>query len=85
MKNDYQYIDHDFIYTDPDTGVLRNLGEIADHDALLFAEAAATTKRAGELKAKPIRIVDSSALFSIHPIFGTLKFFAYELSDCAKF
>ncbi|MDR2712683.1 MAG: hypothetical protein LBB91_06165 [Clostridiales bacterium] len=30
MRNDYQYIDHDYIYTDPKTGVLRNLGGIAD-------------------------------------------------------
>jgi cell filamentation protein len=66
MRNDYQYIDPDYTYTDPKTGVLRNLGGIADHDALTFAEAAATTKRAGELKVKPIRIKDSNALFAIH-------------------
>ena len=66
MRNDYQYIDPDYTYTDPKTGILRNLGGIADGDALTFAEAAATAKRAGELKTKPIRIKDSSSLFSIH-------------------
>jgi cell filamentation protein len=66
MRNDYRYIDPDYTYTDPKTGVLRNLGGIADHDALTFAETAATTKRAGELKAKPIRIKNSDALFDIH-------------------
>jgi cell filamentation protein len=66
MRNDYRYIDPDYTYADPKTGVLRNLGGIADHDALTFAETAATTKRAGELKAKPIRIKNSDALFVIH-------------------
>jgi cell filamentation protein len=66
MLNDYQYMDPDYTYTDPETGILRNLGGIAEGDALTFAEAAATAKRAGELKTKPIRIKDSSSLFSIH-------------------
>jgi cell filamentation protein len=66
MRNDYRYIDPDYTYTDPKTGVLRNLGDISDHDALTFAETAAATKRAGELKAKPIRIKNSGALFTIH-------------------
>ena len=66
MRNDYQYIDPDYIYTDPKTGVLRNLGDITDHDALTFAETAATTKRANELKEQPIRITDSNSLFTIH-------------------
>jgi cell filamentation protein len=66
MSNDYQYIDPDSIYTDPKTGVLRNLVGITDHDALVFAEAAATTKRAGDLKATPIDTKDSNTLFAIH-------------------
>ena len=45
MKNDYFYIDTDNIYTDPKTGALRNLGNITDHDALVFSETAATTRR----------------------------------------
>ncbi|MDR1657796.1 MAG: hypothetical protein LBT47_09630 [Deltaproteobacteria bacterium] len=66
MRNDYQHIDPDYIYTDPKTGILRNLGGIAEQDDLIFAETAAVTKRAGELKTKPIRIKDSAALFVIH-------------------
>ena len=66
MRNDYRYIDPDSKYTDLKTGVLHNLGGITDHDALVFAETAATTKRANELRNEPIRISDSSALFAIH-------------------
>ena len=66
MRNNYQYIDPDYTYTDPMTGVLRNLGDISDHDALKFAETAATTKRANELITSPIRIVDSGSWFDIH-------------------
>jgi cell filamentation protein len=66
MKNDYRYIDSDGIYSDLKTGVLHNLGGITDHNALVFAETAATTKRANELRMKPISISDSGALFTIH-------------------
>ena len=66
MTNDYRYIDHDYVYTDPITGILRNLAGVTDHDALIFAETAATAKRSNELRAKPIRVVDSGTLFSIH-------------------
>jgi cell filamentation protein len=66
MQNDLKNIDPDHSYTDPKTGVLRNLGGIADHEALTFAETAVTTKRLGELKAKPIKVKDSNALFAIH-------------------
>ncbi|MDR1827891.1 MAG: hypothetical protein LBR29_06140 [Methylobacteriaceae bacterium] len=62
MRNDYEYIDPDYTYTDPQTGILRNLGGISDREALTFAEAAATAKRAGELKARPIRIKDIDTL-----------------------
>jgi cell filamentation protein len=66
MRNDYNYIDPDGIYTDPDTGVLRNLGNITDHDALAFAETAATTRRVNELRLTPISVADTGALFYIH-------------------
>jgi cell filamentation protein len=66
MRNEYQYIDPDSVYTDPATGILRNLGGIIDRDALTFAETAATTKRTRELKTNPIRVADSNALFAIH-------------------
>ena len=66
MKNDYFYIDTDNNYTDPKTGVLRNLGNITDRDALVFSETAATTRRTNELRMNPIIVTDSSALFTIH-------------------
>jgi len=34
MRNDYEYIDPDYAYTDPQTGVLRNLGDITDPNDL---------------------------------------------------
>ena len=64
--NDYKYIDPDHVYTDPETGVLRNKLNIKDPGALMFAEAAATAKRTNELRNKPIKIKDSRALFAIH-------------------
>jgi len=66
MMSEYAYVDPDYVYTDPNTGVLRNLGGINDHNALVFAETAATTKRAAELRTEPIRVNNSSALFAIH-------------------
>jgi hypothetical protein len=54
IRNEFRYIDLDHTHTDPKTGVLRNPGGIADRDALTFAETTATTKRLGELIAKPI-------------------------------
>ena len=66
MSKDYRYIDPDYVYTDPLTGVLRNLGGIVNNEALIFAETAATTKRVNELKEKRIHITDSDVLFSIH-------------------
>ena len=64
--NDYRYVDPDHVYTDPETGVLRNKLNIRDHNALMFAEAAATAKRTNELRKRPIPVKDSRALFAIH-------------------
>jgi cell filamentation protein len=66
MPNQYYYIDHEYEYTDPQTGVLRNLANITDHNTLLFIESGAVTKRIAELHVKPIKIKDSSSLFNIH-------------------
>lgn len=49
MPDSYQYIDLDYTYTDPGTGVLRNLADISDPDVLLFFESGAVTKRIQEL------------------------------------
>ena len=66
MRNDFQYVDPDYAYTDPQTVVLRNLGDITDKETLTFAETATTTKRTNEIRVKPIRINDADALFAIH-------------------
>jgi cell filamentation protein len=46
MSDLYKYIDPDYTYTDPKTGLLRNLADITDKDVLLFVESGAVTKRA---------------------------------------
>lgn len=66
MSNSYKYIDPDFIYTDPATGLLRNLLDIKDPDVLLFVESSAVTKRLQELYEKPIKIKSIAGLFEIH-------------------
>ena len=66
MSNSYNYIDHDYTYTDPNTGVLRNLADIKDHDILLFVESAAVAKRLQELYEHPIKIKGIDSLFAIH-------------------
>jgi cell filamentation protein len=62
----YEYIDPDYTYTDPKTGVLRNLADITDPQDLLFFESAAVIKRAGELETKPIVIQSAATLLEIH-------------------
>ena len=66
MSNQYQYIDPDYCYTDPNTGVLRNLANVTDFNTLLLIESGAVTKRIAELYANPIKIKNSSTLLDIH-------------------
>jgi cell filamentation protein len=39
MSNSYKYIDPDYTYTDPQSGLLRNQQDISDPDVLLFVES----------------------------------------------
>jgi len=66
MVNRYHYIDPDYFYTDPKTGVLRNLANVTDFNTLLLIESGAVTKRIAELQANPIKIKNSSTLLDIH-------------------
>jgi cell filamentation protein len=66
MSDSYKYIDQDYIYTDPRTGILRNLADITDPDDLLFFESGVVAKRIQELYEKPIKIKGADSLFSIH-------------------
>jgi cell filamentation protein len=66
MSNSYKYIDPDYTYTDPKTGLLRNLQDITDPEVLLFVESGAVTKRLQELYDNPIKIKGIDSLFAIH-------------------
>ncbi len=66
MSDAYKYIDPDFTYTDPTTGLLKNLQDINDPDVLLFVESGAVTKRLQELYEQPIKIKGIDSLFEIH-------------------
>ncbi|MDH6341482.1 cell filamentation protein [Parabacteroides sp. PFB2-12] len=66
MSEPYRYIDPDYTYTDPKTGILRNLANVTDYDTLVLVESGAVAKRISELESKPFKIKDSTALFVIH-------------------
>jgi cell filamentation protein len=59
MRSDDQDINPDYLYTDPKTCILRNIENIADREALLFLEPAATAKCVIELKKYQIKVKDS--------------------------
>ena len=65
-SNSYKYIDPDQTYTDPITGILKNLQGIKDPDILLFVESSAVTKRLQQLYDNPIEIKNSNSLLVIH-------------------
>lgn len=66
MSDSYNYIDPDYTYTDPDSGILRNLQNIKDPEVLIFVESSAVTKRLQELYERPIKIIGIDSLFRIH-------------------
>lgn len=66
MSDSYKYVDHDSIYTDPKTGILKNLADITDPDVLLFFESGAVAKRIQELYENPIKIKGTDSLLKIH-------------------
>ncbi len=66
MSDSYKYLDHNYTYTDPKTGVLKNLASITDSDALLFFESVAVSKRIKELYENPLKINGINSLFEIH-------------------
>ena len=65
MKNNYQYIDPDYNYTNKN-GVLYNLANIEDDKILLAYESLKVSKRVEELFENPIKIRDSNSLLIIH-------------------
>jgi len=66
MSDSYKYIDPDYTYTDPKTGLLRNIQNITDSDVLLFVESVTVNKRLQELYENPKKIKGIESLFEIH-------------------
>jgi len=66
MRNNYEYVDSDYCYTDPKAGVLRNSAGITDPNDLLFFESAAVTERLKELELQPVVIRNAQTLLDIH-------------------
>ena len=66
MSDSYKYVDPDYTYTDPKTGILRNLAGITDPDALIFFESVVVAKRIQELYKNPIKINGVESLLTIH-------------------
>jgi cell filamentation protein len=66
MSDSYKYIDPDYTYVDPTSGLLKNLLNISDYDVLLFVESSAVSKRLQELFKNPIKIKGTSSLLEIH-------------------
>lgn len=66
MSKFYKYIDPDFTYTDPNSGLLRNLQDLTDPEVFLFVESSAVTKRLQELYETPIKIKGADSLLEIH-------------------
>lgn len=77
MSDSYKYIDFDYTYVDPKTGILKNIPGITDPDVLLFVESGAVTKRLQELYNNPIKIKGVENLFDIHKhLFQDIYFWA---------
>ena len=66
MPDQYRYIDPDYTYTDPETGVLKNLVNATDDATLLLVESGMVANRIAELQTNPIKIQNSSTLLDIH-------------------
>jgi cell filamentation protein len=66
MKNGYRYLDHDYQYIDPKTGVMRNKAGIEDDALLSVFESFNVGVRLEELREKPIKIKNTETLLAIH-------------------
>jgi cell filamentation protein len=66
VKENYTYLDPDYSYTDPESGVLKNKAGITDASLLLNYESLKVMACTEELAKRPVKIKDSSSLFAIH-------------------
>jgi cell filamentation protein len=66
VRDNYQYVDPDYAYTDPKTGLLRKKENIDNNQLLLVFESLKCSVRLEELVKTPIAIKGSTSLFDIH-------------------
>lgn len=66
MSNAYQYLDTEYTYINPKSGILYNLLGITEPEVLLFVESVVVTKKLQELYKFPIKIKGAQSLFEIH-------------------
>lgn len=66
FDSDYKYIDHEYLYTDKDTGVLLNKENIQDYKELIAFESLCVANRTEQLHKKPIKIEYGYDLLKIH-------------------
>jgi cell filamentation protein len=66
MTNGYKYLDPDYTYTDPKSGVMRNKADIDDERLLVAFESLKVSARLEELRAKPLKIKNTETLLAIH-------------------
>jgi len=66
VRDNYQYVDPDYAYTDPKTGLLRNKENIDNNQLLIVFESLKCSGRLEELAKTPVVVKDSTSLFVIH-------------------
>jgi len=66
VRDNYQYIDPDYTYTDPTTGLLRNKEKINSSQLLTVFESMKCSERLEELIENPITIKNAETLLDIH-------------------
>ena len=84
MSNSYKYLDPDYTYTDPKTGILRNLQDIIEPDVLLFVESGAVTKRLQELYENPITVESIDSFLKSTDIYFKIFMFGQAKSGQLK-
>lgn len=77
FNDDYKYIDHEYLYTDKDAGVLLNKQNIKDYKELVAFESLCVASRSEQLLKNPIKIKYSYDLLKIH------KFLFQDVYDWA--
>ena len=77
FDSDYKYIDHEYLYTDKDSGVLLNKQNIKDYRELVAFESLCVANRSEYLHKNPIKIEFGYDLLKIH------KFLFQDVYDWA--